>query len=58
MMKIKTLILLLVVPLFFSIASIADTVNIREWLIPWEKTEPTDTVVDSRGRIWFVALSG
>ena len=58
MMKIKTLILLLVIPLFCSTASIADTVDIREWLIPWERTEPTDTFVDSRGRIWFVAFSG
>ena len=57
-MKIKTLMLLLVIPLFFSIASIADTVDIREWLIPWEKSEPTDVFVDSRGRIWFVAFGG
>ena len=45
MMKIKTLILLLVIAFIFSTTSIADTVDIRESLIPWEKTAPTHMVV-------------
>lgn len=36
----------------------ADTVDIREWLVPWQKTVPTDAWVDARGRVWFVGSKG
>jgi virginiamycin B lyase len=39
-------------------ASFADTVDIREWLVPWQASGPTDPYVDSRGRVWFVGAEG
>jgi virginiamycin B lyase len=38
--------------------SLADTVDIREWLVPWEDTSPTDAHLDARGRVWFVGTGG
>jgi virginiamycin B lyase len=32
-----------------------DTVEIREWLVPWEDSSPTEAFVGPRGRIWFIS---
>ena len=32
----------------------AQSVSIREWLVPWPDTAPSDPVVDARGRVWFI----
>jgi virginiamycin B lyase len=32
----------------------ADSLEIREWLVPWKGTVPRDPFVDSKGRVWFV----
>ena len=39
-------------------AAHADTLDIREWLVPWEDAGPTDAHLDSRGRVWFVGTDG
>ena len=36
----------------------ADTIVIREWTVPWERTRPRDPSVDPQGRIWFVGQTG
>lgn len=36
----------------------ADTVQITEWLVPWEKSRPRDPYPDRQGRIWFVGQAG
>ena len=36
----------------------ADNLDIREWLVPWPKSEPRDVHVDQNGRVWFVGLGG
>lgn len=33
-------------------------VEIREWLVPWEKTRPRDPYVDGKGRVWFCGQAG
>ncbi|MCB1841493.1 MAG: hypothetical protein KDI09_00890, partial [Halioglobus sp.] len=38
--------------------SIADSVKISEWLVPWDKTSPGDPFVDQRGRVWFAGERG
>jgi len=54
-MKIKTLLMFLGVCLLWQpINGYADTVDIREWLVPWAKSQPGSPYVDSGGRIWFV----
>ena len=58
MMKVKTLKLLTIGLMCMALPAIADTVDIREWLIPWEKSEPTDVFVDDRGRVWFTGFGG
>jgi virginiamycin B lyase len=58
MMKIKTLIALLLLSAVPAINAVADTVDIREWLVPWEDSEPGHTYVDSSGRVWFAGHSG
>lgn len=59
MKKIKTLFMLSPVFLAWVTASVqADTVDIREWLIPWENSDPAGPFVDQAGRIWFASQSG
>jgi len=54
-MKIKTLLMLLCICLLWQSApSDADTVDIREWLVPWANSQPGSPYVDARGRVWFV----
>ena len=36
----------------------AETVPIREWTVPWEKSRPRDPAVAEDGRIWFVGQAG
>lgn len=31
------------------------SVDIREWLVPWEDSGPSDAMVGPRGRIWFIS---
>lgn len=38
--------------------AVADTVEIREWTVPWEATRPRDPIVDPDGRVWFVGQRG
>jgi virginiamycin B lyase len=54
MMKIKTLLILVFISLLPAIDVMGDTVDIREWLVPWENSEPGHPYVDAGGRIWFV----
>jgi len=35
-----------------------DTIAIREWTVPWERSRPRDPSVDPQGRVWFVGQSG
>jgi len=35
-----------------------NSVEIREWLVPWEKTRPRDPYVDGKGRVWFCGQAG
>ncbi|MGH7566453.1 MAG: virginiamycin B lyase family protein, partial [Gemmatimonadota bacterium] len=42
-------------PLAFALP---DTVEIREWAVPWERTRPRDPIVDADGRVWFVGQRG
>ena len=54
-MKIKTLLIHIGVCLLWQpLNSYADTVDIREWLVPWTKSQPGSPYVDSGGRVWFV----
>ena len=36
------------------VVAAADTVEIREWTVPWANTRPRDPIVDAEGRVWFV----
>ena len=36
----------------------ADTLDIQEWLVPWENSRPRDPFVDASGKIWFVGQRG
>jgi len=55
------------IPVIFSmlilttLAVFADdlpTLDIKEWPVPWEKTQPRDPYVDGQGRVWFVGQRG
>lgn len=35
-----------------------DSLQIREWKVPWEKTRPRDPYVAADGRIWFCGQAG
>jgi len=54
-MKLKILLLgLLCCAPVFAAPVMADSLEIREWLVPWKKSAPRDPYVDGRGRVWFV----
>ena len=36
----------------------ADSVEIREWDVPWGGTRPRDPFVDPSGKVWFVGQRG
>jgi virginiamycin B lyase len=39
----------------FQVEALAQqTVEIREWAVPWADSRPRDPYVDARGRVWFV----
>ncbi len=40
------------------VAAEVNSVEIREWLVPWEKTRPRDPYVDAKGRVWFCGQAG
>lgn len=41
-----------------AIALPPDTLEIREWAVPWEDSRPRDPAVAADGRIWFVGQVG
>lgn len=58
-MRPKSLLVMLAAGLFWTAApSAADSVDIREWLVPWETSRPRDPFVDANGRVWFVGQRG
>lgn len=36
----------------------SQTVDIREWQVPWQHSRPRDPFVDRSGRVWFVGQAG
>ncbi len=58
MMRIKNLMILLAISAWPPLDALADTVDIREWLVPWENSEPGHVFVDSGGRVWFASERG
>lgn len=54
MMKLRTSMILLLVFSWLVPKALADTVDIREWLVPWANSEPGPAYVDTGGRVWFV----
>lgn len=54
-MKIKILLLsLLCCGSFTTAPASADSLEIREWHVPWKNSMPRDPFVDKSGRVWFV----
>ena len=41
-----------------SLPAGADTVDIREWLVPWEDSMPAAACVAPGGRVWFAGTKG
>ncbi|MFW6010321.1 MAG: virginiamycin B lyase family protein [Gemmatimonadota bacterium] len=39
-------------------APASDTLDLREWDVPWEDTRPRDPYVRDRSRVWFVGQRG
>ena len=44
--------------MWFPQSAITQTVEIREWLVPWSNSRPRDPFVDTSGRVWFVGQKG
>ncbi len=38
--------------------SAVQSIEIREWPVPWQNTGPRDPFTDARGRVWFVGQRG
>ncbi len=58
MMKIGALLILSCGLVWPATSALGDTVDIREWLVPWENSEPGDAYVDKGGRVWFISQNG
>ena len=56
-MRIRTTIILLAAVAIPAIAQ-AQTVELKEWTVPWPNTRPRDPYVDPQGRVWFVGQEG
>lgn len=56
MIRIYSLLILLCA-VAVPIKARGDTVEIREWLVPWEQSGPSDLFVGPRGRIWFISAN-
>lgn len=39
-------------------ATTVDSIQIKEWTVPWEKTRPRDPYVAPDGRVWFCGQAG
>ena len=58
-MRNRSLLLILLCGIFAPLqSSVADGLEIREWLVPWKNSTPRDPYVDKTGRVWFVGQSG
>jgi virginiamycin B lyase len=57
-MNLRVLLFCLPALLYFAGAHAAETVDIREWQVPWENTGPRDPFAAADGRIWFVGQNG
>ena len=43
---------------FLTLGATTQTIDIREWPVPWEDTRPRDPAIDRQGRVWFVGQTG
>ena len=41
-----------------TVAAAPDSLEIREWAVPWPNTRPRDPIVAADGRVWFVGQRG
>ncbi len=41
-----------------SVTLAIDSIQIKEWTVPWEKTRPRDPYVAPDGRVWFCGQAG
>lgn len=41
-----------------AVTASADSVQVREWQVPWARTRPRDPAVGAEGRIWFAGQVG
>lgn len=56
-MRTRALMLLVAAAVAPSLAD-AQTVDLKEWTVPWPDTRPRDPYVDGKGRVWFVGQAG
>lgn len=58
-MKISARVFLLSLMLFYAGTALGnETIEIKEWPVPWKNTRPRDPYVDAGGRVWFVGQKG
>ena len=50
--------ILAVTALALPAPALAQTVDLKEWPVPWTDTRPRDPFVDGQGRVWFVGQEG
>jgi virginiamycin B lyase len=41
-----------------AVPVVPDSIKIKEWTVPWEKTRPRDPYVAADGRVWFCGQAG
>jgi virginiamycin B lyase len=55
---LASLALAVAAPLDVPAVAPRDSILIREWKVPWDKTRPRDPYVAADGRVWFCGQSG
>ena len=58
MKRLWYLLFFLLIAAFSFAGQAADQPDIREWLVPWERSGPRDPYVDGEGRVWFCGQRG
>jgi len=51
---------LLILPMLFAVnvGKATESLDVKEWLVPWAGSVPRDPFVDTKGRVWFCGQRG
>ena len=58
MKRHRHLLFFLLIVTYSLVGQTTEPLDVREWLVPWERSGPRDPYVDGQGRVWFCGQRG